>query len=233
MRLPQPNEFEDPIQLLRACHVVLLEALQKLEHLAQDAQANGLYSSFVKNGAWAELMQFFTVAAPQHERDEEESLFPVLMSKLPSMGFQPKESPVHFLMQGHELMKQRVMAMIQVWRDFLAKAASATEELDPKSQQDFLANAKELISLYRDHMQFEEEKIYAYANNLLSPMERIEILERIRQHHRREVWTEPQQYDTPTFTTGIPIYDTVDAVAEQYFEEPNDEEGEEDVPAEE
>ena len=85
--LPDPQEYEDPVQFLRAAHAIVLERISMLEHLTAIAKAEGVAKSVAGNEEWSRLLQFFTKALPVHERDEEEHFFHLYLPNFPGLVF--------------------------------------------------------------------------------------------------------------------------------------------------
>jgi hemerythrin-like domain-containing protein len=191
-QLPDPNEFDDPIQFLRAAHVVITREVGLLDKLLADVQSQGLAESFRVKSEWLEIFHFFTNSVGQHEQDEEESLFPYLRDRVPNLGFQLPDAPIHFLTEGHELLRKRVEDLVMVWKNFQnGKAIEAA---------DFIASGKEVISLYKDHIATEEQAVYQPANEVLSPMERIAIMDTIRHNHSKSRYTAAPHFEPPSIS---------------------------------
>ncbi len=196
-RLPDPNEFDDPIQFLRAAHVVIIKELDLLKKLLADVQSQGLAESFRVKSEWLEIFHFFTNSVGQHEEDEEEALFPYLRERVPNLGFQLPDAPIHFLTQGHELLRKRVKELVEVWKAFQHGAVVETER--------FIATGFEVNSLYKDHIAMEEKAVYQPANEALSPMERIAIMETITRNHSKSRFTEAPQFEPPTISGNFDL----------------------------
>lgn len=191
-RLPDPREFEDPIQFLRAAHVVVTRELSLLESLLDDATNHGLDTSFREKSEWLEIFHFFTNSVGQHEEDEEEALFPYVRERIPNLGFQLPDAPIHFLTQGHEALKVRVEELVAVWREFQSGKVHDVSS--------FVAAGRELISLYKDHIATEERAVYQPANEALSPMERVAIMDLIRHNHSKSRYMEVPQFGRPSIS---------------------------------
>jgi hemerythrin-like domain-containing protein len=196
--LPDPHQIDDPMRFLRACHGVIEENLITLESVIADAETRGVAVSFTDKPEWHDLFQFFSIAVQRHERDEEEGLFEMLLSKLPHTGFQSPDSPVRFLKEGHEVLGKRLGYLTSVWRNFL----DTKDEVDV-SEPDFIGAAKELVSLYRDHISFENNGIYKTADNELTPAERERVMDAIRGNHEPDVETPVPDFSPPTFSGQI------------------------------
>ena len=189
-RLPDPHQFQDPIHFLRAAHAVIVKELDLLKRLLADVQSQGLAESFRKKSEWLEIFHFFSNSVGQHEEDEEEALFPYLRERVPNLGFQLPDAPIHFLTQGHDLLRKRVEDLVEVWRSYQSGGAIEAEH--------FIATGYELNSLYKDHIAMEEKAVYQPANEVLTPMERLAIMDRIQHNHSKSRYMEVPQFERPS-----------------------------------
>lgn len=179
IRLPDPDKYEDPIRYFRDSHGVVGGVVDRFEKLLLGAKENGVSKSFASNPEWVELLQFFVHVAPQHERDEERALFPIVFEKVPHLGFQSKGSPSRFIHDQHEGMQERSKALLELW-----KAAMAQKTLGEEDEKKFLETGVELAKLYREHIAMENRIIYTTANDsLLTPVERIAVMLLVREQH--------------------------------------------------
>ena len=78
---PSPS-FNDPLGMLRACHVRLERQLETLQRLARHLPEHGSDTS-ARSAAQA-LLRYFDHAEPNHHADEEASVFPRLLARAPS-----------------------------------------------------------------------------------------------------------------------------------------------------
>jgi hypothetical protein len=205
MTLPDPATFQDPIAFLRAIHALVLRNSQELERLASDAEKNGVFKSFAQHPEWEDLFLFYSKAAPQHEKSEEDCLFPVLVRRIPRMGFQQPDSPIRFLIEGHEVMQSRMEPLVKAWMQFKRKqrddaSLARSAERHAKDDEAFCSVAKELAALYRDHVKMEEEKIYSVADGILDGSERAEILAGLRSMYDNEANTGVPTFGVPQFS---------------------------------
>jgi len=230
MKLPQVQAYSDPIRFLRACHAVIEQQVMALEGLVQEAKKVGLKQSFASNAEWGELLQFFSIEAAGHEKDEEAGLFPFVLEKEQRVGFLPADSPIRFLVDGHAYLVSKVESLLDVWKQFLNKADPSSE-----ASEHFISIAEEMVKAYREHISTEENLVYKHANDILTPAERMVILERIYQRHDNEVSMPMLNFAQPTFTENlksVPL-DYTDATSSVSISEEPTEEEEEDVPKEE
>ena len=226
-QLPDPNKYNDPIKYFRDCHALITTQINLLEKLWQSAEANGVIKSIKEDKEWGELLDFLVNVAPRHEIDEENSLFPLVLEKLPRIGFQQNTTPMRFIHEQHEVMLIRSTELLRLWRQTLEK-----NELTDDEATQFLSGAKELTGILREHIRRENEVIYTTANDeLLSPADRQQILEGVRENHNKAVQTAYLGFDEPTYTLKgySPVMisgDREDAVSDSSIES-DDEEGDE------
>ena len=174
--LPDPKKYHDPIRYFRDSHGVITEQLVELERLLTEASTIGLEKTFEQSkAAWDETLQFFRRSAPRHEHEEEETLFPVLGDKLPSIGFRSANDPSKFLAAEHFQMRHLTRDLSDIWNQFKTMKSANVEQL-----ADFLRSGSELLAVYKQHVAKENEIIYKLANEeLLTPDERQEVMEGI------------------------------------------------------
>jgi len=228
-QLPDPNKYDDPIRFFRDCHALIITLINRLEKLAQEAESKGVKKSIKEDKDWGEILDFLVNDAPLHEQDEEEALFPIVLEKVPHIGFQQENSPMRFIQEQHQVMQLRSIDLLRIWKQTLAK-----NEISDEDAGKFILGVKELVGIYREHVRRENEIIYTTANDeLLSPQEREEILGKIRELHGKQVISDYLPFDEPTFSLSgyAPVIvsgENEDAVSEQTVElEDDDEENEE------
>ena len=233
MTLPDPKNYQNAVQFFHDMHKIVLHNAAELERLLADAEKNGVFRSFAANIEWEELFSFFTEIAPQHERDEERILFPALMPKIPRVGFQPPTAPIHFLVEGHEVMQAKTMRLLEDWQSFrhIDRTSDLTDAHEKHQQEDaaFVAAGRELVALYREHVALEEERIYSLAEKVLNGAEKLALMDALRDEHDEETTTSMLTFDAPQFsdphlrseyeTTDVRSDDTIDAEYEDEDEE--------------
>ncbi len=209
-RIPNVDAFEDPIQFLRAMHAAILDRVAELESLVQLARTS---EPNFEDPVWPELLHFFRRVLPVHEQDEERSLFPILMKKMPHFGFQPRNSPSDFILTSHDVMNQHAESLVVLWHLYMDKGREVYAGVSTKP---FYDTATELAKIIRDHIEIENREVYANANDLLTPNERNRIMETIRQRHRSSVEMPTPVYDEPTATIPVnySMEEPTDAVSE-------------------
>ncbi|HYM20391.1 MAG TPA: hemerythrin domain-containing protein [Candidatus Kapabacteria bacterium] len=179
IKLPDPQQYDDPIRYFRDSHGVVGAVLDRFSKLVDAARKVGVRTSFETSPEWQELLEFFVRVAPIHEMDEERALFPVVLEKVTHIGFQSPTAPNRFIHEQHTIMQQRSKALLALWEGYLIQQSLSIED-----EKRFLDIADELVKLYHEHITMENQIIYTAANdNLLTPPERIAIMLMIRELH--------------------------------------------------
>src|SRR5205814_2154869 len=70
--------FEQPFEMLQACHERLEQMLALLQRLREHVRSHG--SDEQARQAARDVMRYFDTAAPRHHEDEELHVFPVLLA---------------------------------------------------------------------------------------------------------------------------------------------------------
>jgi hemerythrin-like domain-containing protein len=205
-----------------------------LEELLADAETRGVFQSFAARPEWDEVFNFFQKAAPRHERDEDDFLFPAVAARVPRMGFQQPDSTIRFLLEGHKRLERSMAPLIHDWEAFRntpRDAASLDAAHATHSGEDarFVATGRELVRLYREHIAIEETRVYSVADKVLSGEEKLELIDRIREAYGNEEVTGIFNFDEPRFSN--PAYDIIyaptEAIAEEMIEPDEEEDDEE------
>lgn len=150
---PAPG-FEQPFEMLEACHERVHRMLDLLERLRGYLPDHGADSS--ARDAARDVMRYFDQAAPNHHRDEELHVFPPLLAG----GDADTAALVRRLQQDHVQMEsawpvaRAVLARIEAGE--LAVLAPADE-----------AALEAFAGLYDGHIEAEEAIVYPAAAALL------------------------------------------------------------------
>lgn len=150
--------FDQPFEMLAACHervermLVLLEKLQ--QHLAAEGRDDAARE------AARDVMRYFDLAGPAHHEDEERHVFPTLLAR----GNAAMQGVVRTLQQDHLAMT----AQWQAVRADLAALADAAGASDAPAALDAAAAARwrDFAALYRRHIAAEEGQAYPAAEPL-------------------------------------------------------------------
>jgi hemerythrin-like domain-containing protein len=163
--------FEQPFDMLHACHERMQRMLALLQRLRAHIAAHGADEQ--ARQAARDVLRYFELAAPQHHHDEELHIFPPLQAQ----GDPATQELVGRLQQDHLQMEarwvvaRRVLSAIEEGR---LHALSAGDE----------AALEAFTSQYADHIAAEEQVVYPAAMALLDP-ETVQAMGR-EMAHRRE-----------------------------------------------
>lgn len=195
--LPEPEKYQDPIRYFRDSHGVINEALVTLERLLDEVASTGLDKSLKDNAAaWDETLQFFHRSAPRHEKEEEETLFPVMSQKLPSIGFRAPEDPSKFLAAEHFEMRRLTRNLNDISNQARKSGAANLEQ-----SAEFQRVGAQLLTVYKQHIAKENEIIYKLANEeLLTPEERETVMEGIVALNSPQSMTSMLEYEQSEFS---------------------------------
>jgi len=205
MITPDSKDYQDGVQFLREMHKVVLHNCAELEKLLTDAESRGVFASFAANPEWDSLFQFFLKDAPHHEHDEERFLFPLVVAKVPRVGFQQPNAPIRFLIEGHDVLIRDTAQLVRDWEVFRntpRDPATLAEAHAKHAAEDaaFIALGRELVALYRDHIATEEERVFSVAEKVLSGEEKLQLMDQLRSEYDNEATTTTLEFDRPQFS---------------------------------
>jgi hemerythrin-like domain-containing protein len=146
--------FEQPFEMLVACHERVDRMLKLLQRLRDHLVTNGADADARK--AAQDVMRYFDQAAPQHHHDEELHVFPPLIAQ----GDPETMALVCKLRQDHLQMEARWGKAREV---LAAIAAGELEALSPHHE-----GALDVFAgIYAGHIEAEEQLAYPAAVKLL------------------------------------------------------------------
>jgi len=146
---PAPD-FDDPINLLKACHQRILgfcDLLKKIvAHAAQDDISSEVHQAAQK------VHRYFSTAGQYHTEDEEQDLFPLLIDS------SPETAPII-----DELREQHI-AIHTTWVQ-LAPVLSRPTLINETPEFETWVNT--FCEAYHEHIQIEETELFAVAEQIL------------------------------------------------------------------
>lgn len=146
--------FDQPLELLAACHERILGFCLRLEQVVIRLEA-GQNDDEVAD-ACAAIVRYFSTAAPHHHADEDVDLFPLLCERDPALA-----TAIAALSEEHQQLEDD-------WRQLevmLAEPAHLNEALELE------AIASGFIATYREHVEIENRDIFPRAAQLLNEEE--------------------------------------------------------------
>ncbi len=152
--------FEDPIEILNACHEKVRHFASLTIRLRDYLQKVGLDATATE--AAARIRRYFNVAAVLHHQDEEMDLFPALLSihdgLLSEVVRQSMVQSIQSLQSEHETLGE-AWSQIDRWLQSIEAGETAPEP----ACVDLFAHA------YTRHADREENEIYPFAKYLEKP----------------------------------------------------------------
>ena len=108
-------------------------------------------------------LRYFRESAPKHTADEEESLFP----RLRQMHLPNVEAAIERLapLEHDHLLAGSLHAVVEE----LGQRYLATKSLEPSGVEAFRKAIASLVSVYKQHINIEDELVFPLAARLLSP----------------------------------------------------------------
>lgn len=146
--------FEQPFEMLEACHERVERMLALLQRLREHLPGHGADAN--ARQAARDVMRYFDLAAPQHHRDEELHVFPPLLAQ----GDPGTVALVHRLQEDHAQMESRWLKARAVLDAVASGALPALCAPDEAALDSF-------AGVYADHIRAEERLAYPAASALL------------------------------------------------------------------
>lgn len=142
--------FDQPFEMLDACHDRVRRSLRRLQRLASYLREHGIDTS--AREAAADAVRYFEEAAPHHHEDEERHVFPPLLA----VGDAALREAVQRLQRDHAEMASTWAALRPALQALVDHRSAG---LDAGAEQQ-LAH---FVSLYEAHLRVEDELVYPAA----------------------------------------------------------------------
>jgi hemerythrin-like domain-containing protein len=150
---PAPS-FDEPVEMLKACHERIAAQCATLEKLAAHLPMHGADAQAQQ--AARNIRRYFDTAGANHHADEEQDLFPILIEvseRLPS----PVADRIASLLDEHRSMEAAWAQLRLVLADIA----------DGKARPLGRVWADDFVGAYRDHIAREESEIFPSAEACL------------------------------------------------------------------
>lgn len=159
--------FDEPLELLEACHARIETQLAMLERLVANVAQHGC--DLGAREAARFIMRYFDTAGVQHHRDENEDLFPLLRSKAAELGRPEVSAVINELERDHETLDLQ-------WSRLRARLNAVTRGADASLAPADIAG---FAWLNRRHMEKEAALVLPFAKEALDAQERAALGERM------------------------------------------------------
>ena len=168
---PAPS-FDEPLEMLAACHERIEAQLCTLEKLVEHVSANGADKAACE--AASQVMRYFDTAGVEHHRDEDEEIFP-LLRRIAAERDRPEVSAViNGLEEDHSTMDAQ---WSRLRHRLDAIVAGRDARLDAEDVAPF-------AWLYRRHMEKESALVLPFAREAISETERASLGSRMAARRR-------------------------------------------------
>ena len=152
--------FDEPIEMLEACHERMEDQLRTLERLPEYLERHGV-DAVVQEAARA-VMRYFDTAAVHHHADEDHDLFPLLRAASARVQRHEVAAALHELEREHQSMSAAYQRL-RVQLEGLASGASRTLDVE---------EAARFTRVYRRHMRTEAQLVLPFAREALDASQR-------------------------------------------------------------
>src|SRR2546425_659439 len=158
---PGPG-FDQPLEMLEACHERIQAQLGTLERLAPHLETKGCDAE-AKSAAQA-VLRYFDTSGAMHHQDEDQDLFPVLRTRAAAQARADITTAIDELVREHETMDAQWKRL----RERLLAIVAGEPRLDVEEVARF-------AWLYRRHMDREATAVLPFARQALDPATRAEL----------------------------------------------------------
>lgn len=164
--------FDEPLEMLAACHERIEAQLCTLEKLVEYLAAKG--ADQPAREAAAGVMRYFDTAGVDHHRDEDEDIFPLLRN-LAAERCRPEVSAIiNGLEEDHSTMEAQ-------WSRLRERLQSVAAGHDAHLDAEDVAR---FAWLYRRHMEKESALVLPFAREAVSETQRAALGERMAARRR-------------------------------------------------
>jgi len=162
-------DFNQPIELMMDCHRRIERFLLALQKIGRVAELDAEHRAALRTA-----LDYFKLAGPRHNEDEEVSLFPALAAS-GDVAATEAMTRMRQLAEEHaaaEKLHHRIDALSEAWLK--------NGKIINRDRQEFQRTVDTLISIYTPHIAMEEHDIFPLAAKLLRQETLIGIGEQMR-----------------------------------------------------
>jgi hemerythrin-like domain-containing protein len=172
------STFSDPTGLMSDCHRRIEMFMRSL---STAAEFEGRRLSDGECRSLDAALRYFREAAPKHNADEEESLFPRLRA-LPHLEVQRALAELDRLEQEHRWAAPLHMEIDRLGQQWLSNGGLGKGEV-----RAFQTAVRRLAAMYRTHIHFEDSALFPLASRALSPAQSADIAREMAKRRLQEV----------------------------------------------
>ncbi len=156
---PAAPSFDDPLEMLQACHGRITAQCDTLQRLISHLQTQGNDEQAAQ--AARAILRYFETAGQYHHQDEEQDLFPVLLAS----GDKTAAGYIERLLGEHK-------EMAQAWHALRPLLQALAEDSANTLDADVAAH---FIDCYARHIEFENSNLLPLAKTLLNKEQVIDL----------------------------------------------------------
>jgi hemerythrin-like domain-containing protein len=154
--------FDEPIEMLKACHERIASQCATLEKLVAHLPSHG--SDVQAQQAAKNILRYFNVAGPHHHADEEQDLFPLLI-EIGERLHSPLRERIAGLLDEHRTLEA-------AWAQLRVVLADIAEGKSVPLGEALVAG---FVGAYRSHIAQEEREILPFAEAHLDLQQRARL----------------------------------------------------------
>ncbi len=166
--IPVAPGLDEPLEILSACHGRMLAQLETLDRLVRWLPEHGADADAQK--AAANVMRYFDTAAVNHQRDEEEDIFPMLLARCSTAASIRIRRLIAWIEDDHRAMEAAWGAM-RVSLEAIAQGRSSALSAD---------EVADFSSRYLSHIDREDNELFPFAANVFTEDDLRQLSERMR-----------------------------------------------------
>ena len=150
--------FDDPIGMLTDCH----RRIEHFQHIlcAVAERASGRALTAGETSAVHAAIEYFHSGGNRHNADEEESLFPRLLTSLEPETIEK----INGLENDHRAGDHLHASIDELYRNWMRRGSLTNREMEQ-----LVSATRQLEQLYKAHIALEEDVIFKRAAELLDP----------------------------------------------------------------
>jgi hemerythrin-like domain-containing protein len=156
--------FDDPLEILLACHRRIEKQLDTLKRLRAQVDAGGVDAE--ASGAAQAVLRYFAHSAGRHHDDEEKDLFPLLEHRITDHGEKARFHAFRGAIEGDHRRIERLWAKLR-------KPLEAIAEGLPRTLP--AADVHEFVSAYARHILAEEAALQEFFDRWLDERDRVTL----------------------------------------------------------
>ena len=169
------SDFDEPIGVLEDCHKRILHFIKTLSALAESAASAPLSSA--DRDSVERSLRYFREAAPRHNADEEQSLFPLVRRHADAQG---DEMAVRLASLAND---HRWAEELHCEMDAIGSRWLAAGTLRSNDRARLRSLTRLLSQFYVQHIAIEETELFPAARRLLSPAESKRLGQEMAERH--------------------------------------------------